>query len=108
MSSDYLQVATATVSKESAISLARSAVENGFAAGAQIAGPVASIVWHHGDVVEGDEWLVVLVTTSDRYAALEQHLIREHPWTNPQVTATQVVRGSPAYLNWVSRTTTAS
>jgi periplasmic divalent cation tolerance protein len=108
MSSDYLQVSTATASKESAVALARSAVESGFAAGAQVAGSVASIVWHHGDLVEGDEWQVVLVTTSDRYAALEQHLIREHPWTNPQVTATQVVRGSPAYLDWVARTTAAS
>ncbi|GAA1633654.1 hypothetical protein GCM10009744_22750 [Kribbella alba] len=56
-------------------------------------------------VGEGDEWEVTLKTTITRYAELEAHLLTEHPWDNPEVTATEIGHGSPSYLAWLDRST---
>ncbi|MDG4793253.1 divalent cation tolerance protein CutA [Micromonospora sp. WMMD1082] len=102
--SDYVQVSTATDSREAGIRLAQSAVAGRLAASAQVVGPVASVFWHLDQQGNGEEWQVLLITTASRYAELEQHLIAEHTWTNPQVTATAIVDGSNDYLAWLRRT----
>ncbi len=52
---DYVQVSTAVADREAARTLARSVIAAGLAAGAQIVGPVASVVWHLGELAEGEE-----------------------------------------------------
>lgn len=79
-------------------------MQTGLAATAQVFGPVTSVFWHKGEYGEGEEWQVLLKTTESRYAELEAHLIAEHPWDNPEVSAVQL-RGSAAYLAWIDRTT---
>ncbi|MGH2600305.1 MAG: divalent-cation tolerance protein CutA [Dehalococcoidia bacterium] len=101
----YLQVSTATESREAAEALARSAVEARLAAGAQIVGPVVSAFWHLGEFGTGEEWQLLLKTTEDRYAALEAHLLQHHSWRNPEISAVPIVAGSDAYLAWIQRTT---
>ena len=105
MGSEFLQVSTAAESREQAVVLARSAVAARLAAGAQVVGPVASVVWHLGELVEGEEWQVVLRTRVDLYADLEAHLIGHHPWQNPEVAAVPLAAGSAGYLDWLRRAT---
>jgi len=50
---------------------------------------------------------VALKTTASRYPELEAHLLAEHPWDNPEISAVPLVAGSAAYLAWVERTVTA-
>lgn len=107
MGTEFMQVSTATESRDSAMTLARSAVEARLAAGAQIVGPVASVVWHLGELVEGEEWQVLLRTRAERYPALETHLVEHHPWKNPEVVAVPITAGSGDYLGWVERMTEA-
>ncbi len=101
----YVQVSTATESREAAEALARSAVETRLAAGAQIVGPVVSVFWHLGEFGTGEEWQLLLKTTEQRYAALEAHLLEHHPWQNPEVSAVPITAGSKAYLAWIGRAT---
>jgi periplasmic divalent cation tolerance protein len=101
--SDYLQVATATETREQAVALAGSAVAARLAGNAQVIGPVISVFWHLGEQGTGEEWRVVLYTTAAAYPALEQHLLNEHPWDNPQVTATAIVAGSAGCLEWLRK-----
>lgn len=103
--SGYLQVSTATPTREDAVRLAGSAVRNGLAAAAQIVGPVVSVFWHAGEYGESEEWQVLLKTTEARYAELEAHLLAEHPWDNPELGATRLVAGSPGYLGWLDKST---
>ncbi|MFE4536247.1 divalent-cation tolerance protein CutA [Streptomyces scopuliridis] len=102
---DLLQVSTATENREDAERLARSVVEARLAAGAQIVGPVISTFWHQGEFGTGEEWQLLFKTRADRYADLEAHVVRHHPWKNPEVSAVPIVAGSDAYLRWVARTT---
>lgn len=75
---NVLQVQVAVPSKEAGIALAKGAVEARLAAGGQAVGPVTSVFWHLGEFGTGEEWQIVLKTTSARYPALESYLVE---WT---------------------------
>ena len=98
-------MSTTTETRDAALALAKSAVEAKLAASAQVHGPVTSVFWHHGEFGMGDEWQVLLRTTSERYPDLERLLVDNHPWDNPEVTATAITAGSAPYLDWVRRAT---
>lgn len=100
---EFVRVSTAT--RDEAVSLARSAVQARLAAGAQVVGPVASVVWHLGELMEGEEWQVLLHTRTALYPVLEAHIIERHPWQRPEIAAVPLTAGSAAYLNWLRRTT---
>lgn len=102
--SDFLQVTTVAHSREAATTLARSAVAARLAASAQVIGPVVSVFWHQGELGHGEEWQVVLKTTSSRYTSLRDHLLAEHPWENPEVTAVEITQGTDPYFDWLRRT----
>lgn len=102
---DYVQVSTATPTREQAVELAGSAVRARLAAGAQIVGPVISVFWHKGEHGTGEEWQVLLKTTSARYDELQAHLLEHHPWDSPEVCAVPITNGAPAYLRWLDAST---
>jgi periplasmic divalent cation tolerance protein len=104
---DFLQVSTMTDSRDAATALANSAVAARLAASAQVLGPVTSVFWHKGEFGTGEEWQVVLKTTADRYTELEAHLLTQHGWENPEVTAIPLAAGSASYLAWVRSTVDA-
>ncbi|MFD8806038.1 divalent-cation tolerance protein CutA [Streptomyces sp. NPDC059597] len=104
---DYVQVSTATETRDQAAKLAESAVRSRLAAGAQIVGPVTSAFWHLDEFGTGEEYRLLLTTTATRYPELEAHLLEHHPWQNPELYAVPIVAGAPACLKWIERSTTA-
>ena len=48
---------------------------------------------------------MLLKTTEDRYAELEAHLLENHSWGNPEVTAVPISAGSARYLDWLDQAT---
>ncbi|MEU6279894.1 divalent-cation tolerance protein CutA [Streptomyces sp. NPDC047028] len=105
---DYVQVSTATPTREHAVELARSVVSERLAAGAQIVGPVISAFWHDGEFGTGEEWRLLLKTSAARYPDLEAHILRHHPWQNPELAAVPIVSGSQGCLEWISAHTEPS
>ncbi|WIX85739.1 divalent cation tolerance protein CutA [Amycolatopsis sp. DG1A-15b] len=103
----HLLVTTTTPDRASGAMIAGSAVAARLAATAQVAGPVASFLWHLGEQGEGQEWNVTFKTTDARYAELEAHIVEQHPWDKPEVTAVELVRGSASYLRWLEDSTSA-
>lgn len=102
---EVLTVSTATPTREAALRLAESAITAGLAAGGQVTGPVSSVFWHNGEFGHGEEWSVSFKTTAARYSELEAHLVANHEWQNPEVTAVPLARASAAYVEWVERVT---
>ncbi|WP_028921183.1 divalent-cation tolerance protein CutA [Pseudonocardia acaciae] len=102
---DFLLVSTVAPDRETASRLAGSAVKLRLAASAQVFGPVTSFFWHLGEQGEGEEWQVLLKTSTARYEELERHLIAEHVWDNPEVSATALVAGAAPYLRWLDAST---
>ncbi|QNP70201.1 divalent-cation tolerance protein CutA [Streptomyces roseirectus] len=99
---DYVQVSTATETRQQAIDLAGRAVQRRLAAGAQVVGPVTSVFWHLGEYGTGEEWQLLLKTTADRYPELEAHLLEHHPWDNPEVCAVLIVMGAERCKQWIA------
>lgn len=99
---DYLVVTTTFSSRDQADALARAAVTVRLAACAQVGGPVRSVYWWQGAVEDAQEWVVALKTTTDGYAALARFILDEHPYEVPEIVATPITAGNPAYLAWLS------
>jgi periplasmic divalent cation tolerance protein len=98
---ELLQVTTALPSEEQAHTLARALVERRLAACGQVLGPMTSIYWWNRTVTTDQEWLVVLKTRADRYAALEAAIRDQHPYAVPEILATPVTAASQPYAEWV-------
>lgn len=99
----YVQVSTATPAREDAVSLARGAVKDRLAAGAQVMGPVTSVFWHLGEFGEGEEWRLLLTTTAERYPELERYLLAAPPWDNPEVIGVPIAHGAQRCLEWIGK-----
>ena len=103
---DLLQVTTTLPSQEQAAALARALVEQRLAACGQVVGSMTSVYWWRGEVTSDQEWLVILKTTAECYAALEAAIRAQHPYEVPEILATPVSRASAAYADWVGAETT--
>ena len=101
----FLQVQTTTDSRAEAVELARAVVEARLAACAQVAGPIASTYWWEDGLERAEEWLLMLKLPADRYDDLAEFLGERHSYDEPEITATAIVAGSPAYLEWLEEET---
>lgn len=102
-----LLVLTATPDRDAGMALLRSAVERHLAASGQVV-QAGTVFWHLGELGDGEEWQVSLRTTAGRYAELEEHLLAQHPWDNPEIMAVPVAAAPLACLEWLRRETRTS
>ncbi|SRR6266700_1086514 len=102
---DAYQILTTTDSREEADRLGRLAVERRLAACAQVTGPVTSTYWWQGAMETATEWHVWLKTTGARLESLIALIRSEHTYDVPEVIATPIVAGNPAYLEWIATET---
>ena len=59
-------------------------------------------VYRWKDAVQRDEEHPVLIkTTEERYAELEQAIRAAHPYELPEIIAVPIEHGLPAYLGWI-------
>ena len=102
---DVYQVTLTAPSRDEADRLGRQAVERRLAACAQVSGPITSTYWWEDQVTTAPEWVCVLKTTAAHLEPLMAHLQAAHSYETPEIIATAVEGGSPAYLAWVAETT---
>jgi periplasmic divalent cation tolerance protein len=86
---------------ETAYRIARDAVEQQYAACANLVPAVKSIYRWLGRVQQADETLVIYKTSVIRYPDLEAFLPRSHPYEVPEIIALPLSAGSAAYVRWV-------
>jgi periplasmic divalent cation tolerance protein len=72
------------------------------AACVNILAPCRSVYRWKGEVQHDEEHPVLIKTTAERYAALEEALRDAHPYELPEIIAVPIERGLPAYLAWVA------
>mgnify|MGYP001792654270 CR=1 FL=1 len=108
MADEVLLVLSTFPDRESARRIVRQLVEERHAACANVLPAVESIYWWEGKVETGNETLVLIKTSADRYAALEETLRRLHPYDVPEIVALPIERGLNEYLEWVARSCGAS
>ena len=103
---DALVVLTNLPDAASAQALASRLVELRLAACVNILAPCRSVYRWQGAVEDAEEVPLLIKTTAERYAALEAEIRNRHPYELPEIVAVPLVRGLPAYLEWVAAETT--
>src|SRR5260370_42486490 len=102
-----LLVLTNVSQRAAAERLADLLVEKKLAACVNILAPCRSVYHWEGAVQHDEEHPMLIKTTTERYAALEQALRAGHPYELPEIIAVPIERGLPAYLDWVAAETKA-
>lgn len=85
--------------------IARDLVSGGLAACVH-RGPLRSTFRWQGSLRDEPEVLLLIKTTSRRYAELETRVKALHPYEVPEIIALPLAAGSASYLAWLSSETT--
>ena len=107
MQSTKLLVLTNLPDRAAAEKLADALLERRLAACVNILSPCRSVYRWKGAVQHDEEHPMLIKTTQERYAELEQALRAGHPYELPEIIAVPIERGLPAYLDWVDAETGA-
>ena len=99
-SAEYCLVWVSAASEAEAVTLAQAVVELKLAACVSIM-PITSIYSWKSEVCQEAEWQLVIKTKRACFDALAQKITALHSYEVPEVIATPVVAGSPAYLSWI-------
>ncbi len=99
----YLQVITTVARRDEAERIAVELVSARLAGCVQIVGPIKSIYQWEGAVETAEEWQCLIKTRQDRFAEVEQAIVRVHPYETPEILATPVAIGSRKYLEWLEK-----
>ncbi|MEQ9042599.1 MAG: divalent-cation tolerance protein CutA [Alphaproteobacteria bacterium] len=88
-------------SREEAVHLARTLVEERLAACANVIGPVHSFYWWGGKVEDAAEAVLVAKTQGPRVEAAIRRVKELHSYTCPCIVAWPLAAGNPAFLDWI-------
>ncbi len=80
--------------------IAKQLVESGLAAGAQIL-PIESIYRWRGEIIEDQEWLMLVKTRRERFEAIESTVTEMHSYEVPPVLMIEMDDASHPYLAWI-------
>ena len=100
-----LLVLTSLPDRAAAERIAELLIGQRLAACANLLAPCRSVYRWKGAVQREEEHPVLIKTTVERYAALEQALRAAHPYEVPEIIAVPIERGLQAYLDWVAAET---
>jgi periplasmic divalent cation tolerance protein len=100
---DKIVVLSTCESEQQAAAIARHLIEHHLAACVNILPGARSIYRWKGAIEDAGEWMLVIKTRRDRFAALRAAVAKLHSYEVPEVIALPVVDGSESYLGWLDR-----
>ncbi len=103
--SQALLIFTNAPNVEVAEQLAYLLVEQRLAACVNILPSMRSVYRWEGQIEAASEVAMQIKTTSARYAEVETAIRDAHPYAVPEIIATPIVAGLPAYLEWIAQET---
>ena len=66
---------------------------------------VTSYYWWDGKINDDAEQLLLFKTTKEKYGALEQAIVKVHPYDTPEILQVPIEAGFSKYLAWMERET---
>jgi len=97
---DKIVVLTTCDSEQHAEKLARHLVEQRVAACVNLLPKARSIYRWNEKVEEASEWMLIIKSRRDLFAALRAEIQKLHTYETPELIALPVVDGSESYLTW--------
>ena len=97
----YIIVQTHTNKKQVYEDISRLLVEKKMAACVSIYPSVLSIYRYNNEVVEDNEYLVHIKTTSDKFTEIRKIIERLHNYETPEIISLEILEGNEKYLKWI-------
>jgi periplasmic divalent cation tolerance protein len=94
-------VLTTVALHESAMTIARTLVQERLAACVNVATAVESIYWWQGKLEQSLEYVLMMKTTASKVDALRERLMALHSYDVPEFVVLSVEGGSEPYLSWI-------
>ena len=98
---EFVQITTTADSGPAAERIATELVNRRLAGCVQIVGPIQSVYRWQGAIERAEEWLLLIKTAADQYAAVEAAIRELHSYDVPEIIATPIAAGSDGYLTWL-------
>jgi len=98
-------VITTCGSEEEAQKIARELVERRVAACVNIVSPIQSVYRWQGKVESATEWLLLIKTSAEKFAAVRDAIGELHSYDLPECIMVSIEDGSPEYLKWIEENT---
>ena len=93
-----------TKTKEEAKILAKALLQKKYIAGANIF-PLESLYWWQDEICEEEEYALVMQSTKDNFAKIEELVKTLHSYEIPCIVSFAINKGSSDFLNWIQETT---
>ena len=97
----YIIVQTHSNKKQVYIDISRLLIEKKIVACVNIYPAVLSIYRYNNEVVEDNEYLVHVKTTSDKFTEIRKIIERLHNYETPEIISLEISEGNEKYLNWI-------
>ena len=102
---DLIVVLVTTPSADTAKEIAEKLLALHVAACVNIVPGVQSIYWWKEQMERGDEVLMLIKSTAERFAELENAIRSAHPYETPEIVALPASAVFKGYLDWVRKET---
>lgn len=99
---EAILILTSFPEEKGALKLAKILIDQHAAACVHIGAQLTSIYHWKGKTETATEVPVVIKTLSVRYAEVEQTIKAMHPYELPEIIAVPIIKGLPAYLQWIA------
>lgn len=87
--------------KEEAVRIVHTLLEERLIACANIMDPVSSFFWWQGKIEEEKEVLVIMKSHETLFKKLSKRVMELHSYDTPEILALPIVNGSQSYLDWM-------
>jgi periplasmic divalent cation tolerance protein len=101
----FVIIFVTAASEQEAASIARTVVEEGLAACANIIPHIRSIYRWKGEVWDEKETLIIIKSREELFEQIRSRIRELHSYEVPEITAIQLDKGDVAYLQWIEAVT---
>lgn len=99
------RIALVSCPPDAAETLAASLVEARVAACVNVLPHIRSVYRWKGEVQRGDEALLIIKTSADRFDDIRREVLARHPYELPELIAVDIADGHAPYLEWIAACT---
>ncbi len=101
----YCVINCTTSNKKNAVEIAKDLIEKKLAACVNIVPHVVSIYNWENNLIEGEEFLLVIKTRKRLFKKVEEAILAKHEYEVPEIIATSIDKGNDKYLKWIKSET---